>query len=90
MPIEPTQNRTLDEWRTLIMKARQSGLSDAEWCRRNDISRNTFNSAIKTATAAGLIESDDIVVITAGDPLTSPLTKGLETSTNVCVVAQAM
>ena len=47
MPIEPTQNRTLDEWRTLIMKARQSGLSDAEWCRRNDISRNTFNSAIK-------------------------------------------
>lgn len=39
--------RTLDEWYAIVTEARQSGLTDAEWCRRNSISRNTFNNAIK-------------------------------------------
>ena len=43
----PKEKRTLDEWLALITEARQSGLTDAEWCRRHDISRHTFGSAIK-------------------------------------------
>lgn len=39
--------RSLSEWYSLVTEARQSGLSDAEWCRRNNISRNTFNNAVK-------------------------------------------
>ena len=47
MPKSLNAFRTLDEWYTIVTKARQSGLTDAEWCRRNNISRNTFNNAIK-------------------------------------------
>ena len=39
--------RTLDEWYNLVTQARQSGLTDSEWCRRNNINRETFNNAIK-------------------------------------------
>ena len=39
--------RTLDEWYTLVTQARQSGLTDSEWCRRNNVNRDTFNNAIK-------------------------------------------
>ena len=39
--------RTLGEWYAIVTEARQSGLTDSEWCRRNNISRNTFNSAVK-------------------------------------------
>ncbi len=41
------QRRSIEEWQSLISEARQSGLSDAEWCRRNNISRHSFYSAIK-------------------------------------------
>ena len=61
-----------------ILNEEQEGLS------------KTFTNAIKLSVEAGYIHTDDIVVITAGDPLTSPFTKGLETATNVCVVAQAL
>ena len=43
---------------------------------------------LKAARHAGYIHTDDIVVITAGDPVTSPLTSFSETSTNVTMVAQ--
>ena len=43
---------------------------------------------LKTARRKGLVTSDDLVVITAGDPVTSPLTRDSETSTNVCMIAQ--
>ena len=44
--------------------------------------------ALKVARRAGYVKTDDLVVITAGDPITSPLTNGTETSTNVSMVAQ--
>lgn len=47
MPKSFNTIRTLDEWYALVTEARQSGLTDAEWCRRNSISRDTFNNAIK-------------------------------------------
>ena len=43
---------------------------------------------LKVARRSGLVKQDDIVVITAGDPVTSPLTDHSETSTNVCMIAQ--
>ena len=39
--------RTKDEWFSLIQEARKSGMTDAQWCRVNGISRNAFNSALK-------------------------------------------
>ncbi len=44
--------------------------------------------ALRVARKAGHVKTDDLVVITAGDPITSPLTKRSETSTNVTMVAQ--
>ncbi len=44
--------------------------------------------ALRKSRVNGLVKKDDIVVITAGDPISSPLTNGLETNTNVCMIAQ--
>ena len=44
--------------------------------------------ALRTARRAGYVKTDDLVVVTAGDPVTSPLTGKSETSTNVCMIAQ--
>ncbi len=50
--------------------------------------------ALKRARKSGLLELDDIVVITAGDPVSSPLLEGeqltYKTSTNLMLIAQAM
>ena len=35
-----------EEWRELITKSRQSGFSDADWCRQNGISTSTFYNAV--------------------------------------------
>ena len=43
----PRNYRTLSEWQALITEARTSGMTDAQWCLANGISRNTFNNAIK-------------------------------------------
>lgn len=43
----PRTIRTKDEWFTLIQEARRSGMTDAQWCLENGISRNSFNNAIK-------------------------------------------
>ena len=40
------KSRTLDEWMEVITTSRQSGLSDTEWCRRNDIPTRTFENAV--------------------------------------------
>ena len=48
----------------------------------------TCYDALRRARSAGLVSTDDLVVITAGDPVSSPLTNGIETNTNVCMVAQ--
>lgn len=39
--------RTKDEWFALIQEARKSGMTDAQWCLANGISRHSFNTAIK-------------------------------------------
>lgn len=47
MQSEPQKpGRSLEEWYRLVTECRQSGLSDAEWCLRNGISRNSFYKAI--------------------------------------------
>ena len=38
--------RNLDEWFALIQECRKSGMTDAQWCHANGISRHTFNKAI--------------------------------------------
>ena len=39
--------RTLEEWQSLILECRSSGMTDAEWCRLNGIAKNAFYSALK-------------------------------------------
>lgn len=39
--------RTKEEWYSLIQQCRKSGMTDAQWCLANGISRYTFNNAIK-------------------------------------------
>lgn len=39
--------RTRDEWLSLIQECRKSGMTDAQWCLKNGINRNSFYSAIK-------------------------------------------
>ena len=34
--------RSLDEWMELVTECRQSGMTDADWCRENDIAVSTF------------------------------------------------
>lgn len=42
--LEVTMNKrkSVEEWRTIIETARNSGLSDKDWCLENDVSINTF------------------------------------------------
>ena len=42
----PRSYRTKDEWFALIQEARKSGMTDAQWCLANGISRDAFNKAI--------------------------------------------
>ena len=44
---DPKHYRTKDEWFALIQEARRSGMTDAQWCLANGISRHSFNTAIK-------------------------------------------
>ena len=44
---DPKHYRTKDEWFKLVQKCRKSGLSDAQWCALNGISRHSLNTAIK-------------------------------------------
>lgn len=40
-------NRSDEEWLELIIKCRQSGLTDKEWCHQNNINRSTFYNVVK-------------------------------------------
>ena len=40
------QRRSLNEWMRIITECRQSGLSAAAWCERNDISVSCFYNAV--------------------------------------------
>ena len=44
---DPKRYRTKDEWFAIIQEARKSGMTDAQWCNANGISRNSFNTALK-------------------------------------------
>jgi len=63
--------RTKDEWFALIQEARKSGLSDAQWCQLNGISRHSFNTALKRlrkcSYAIPARESRDIHDLTASN-----------------------
>ena len=39
--------RTRDEWFALILECRKSGLTDAQWCRKNGVNRDSFYNAVK-------------------------------------------
>jgi len=34
--------KSIEEWKEIITTARESGLSDKDWCLANDVSINTF------------------------------------------------
>ena len=38
--------RSDKEWMNVIIECRRSGLSDAEWCRQNEIPTSTFYNAV--------------------------------------------
>ena len=76
-PLERTVHATCFYWGvTGILMAMQDGLAQ------------TCYTAIRVARRSGYVKTDDLVIITAGDPVTSPLTHDSETSTNVCMIAQ--
>lgn len=77
-PLEYTVRRTNFYWgvRGMLVKE-EAGLA------------KTCYGALRATRDAGMVQSDDIVVITVGDPVLSPLTGvGYEAPTNVCMVAQ--
>ncbi len=42
-----THPRSDETWMQLITKCRQSGLTDSEWCLRNEISKYSFYAAVR-------------------------------------------
>ena len=48
------KNRTLSEWLSIIRESRKSGLSDIEWCRRNDVKYEAFKTAAKRLRNASI------------------------------------
>ena len=44
---DPNNRRSPEEWYSLIMECRQSGMTDRQWCLANDINHDSFYSAIK-------------------------------------------
>lgn len=45
-------------------------------------------NALKIARRSGFVKKDDLVVVTAGDAVTSPITDGPGISTNTCMITQ--
>ena len=44
---KPYRQRTSAEWEELIRKCKSSGLSDYEWCRRNEVPQSSFYRNLK-------------------------------------------
>ena len=65
---DPKHYRTKDEWFKLIQECRRSGLSDAQWCTLNGISRHSLSTAIKRLRKCSYAipsrSSDDIYDLT--------------------------
>lgn len=77
------KKRTAEEWRQIILEARNSGMSDFEYCRINTIPPSTFYRAIKRLRKlscdipSGVVTRDgtqqEVVPINISDlPLTRP------------------
>lgn len=54
----------------------------------NDSFHDTIRGALDAAQQRDLVEKDDLVVVTAGDPKTSPVQGDYSTSTNMIMVCQ--
>lgn len=68
-----TPTRSLKEWMELITECRQSGLSDAAWCRQHQISVSSFyNAATRLRRKA----------CTIPDPVDKPTTTKLDLTSN--------
>ena len=76
-PREQTIRRTCFYWGVYAYRTTEQGSLSS-----------TLYDALLTAKRNGLVESGDIVVITAGDPQTSPRLGDYTTSTNMAMVAQ--
>jgi pyruvate kinase len=63
------------------------GVESFQTSEQGSLSRTIYN-ALKVAKNNNLVESNDIVVVTAGDPHTSPRQGDYTTSTNMAMVAQ--
>lgn len=58
-------------------------ITNSQYCHE----RGGYN-ALTVARDEGFVNTGDIVIITAGDPQTSPRQGDYTTSTNMCMVAQ--
>ena len=76
-PNEQTIRRTCFYWGVYAYRTTEQG----------SLSSTLYN-ALTTAKLNNLVETGDIVVITAGDPQTSPRMGDYTTSTNMAMVAQ--
>ncbi len=76
-PIPATARRCCFMW----------GVESFQTSEQGSLSRTIYN-ALKVAKNNNLVESNDIVVVTAGDPHTSPRQGDYTTSTNMAMVAQ--
>ena len=63
--------RTKDEWFALIQEARKSGMTDAQWCLTNGISRNSITNPVPNAApklmlihTSGCLRSGYFVIFT--------------------------
>ena len=46
-----TKGKSLEEWKGIIQTARESGLTDKDWCLANDVNINTFYYNVKRLRA---------------------------------------
>ncbi len=77
-PYEAIVRRTCFYWGVMgVLTTMQDGLA-----------RICYDT-LRVVRKKNLIQKGELVVITAGDPVTSPLTYNAETSTNVCMIAEA-
>lgn len=67
------ENRSLGEWMEMITKCRCSGLSDAAWCKKNDIPPSSFYNAVsklhrKACSLPERASDHNVVDLTASNP----------------------
>ena len=88
-------SRTPEQWMEIITEARQSGLTDVEWCRRNGMSRHTFYNAIRRLRKRACRIPERITSspldLTSTNPIKQDVVKidliGLPEKVNSCVEA---